>query len=155
PTVLVCCGGTVVAVPVAWVWRVTAEASRGAVSPDVAASQYLQALSYGAEEGLINVLDDEREDELVAGWRAYRDAMKSSDAVRLSFGTLTVRELEEGRVEVAVDVQAVWWGSGGSALSYQSTVHPWRFETRDDDGWQIVAVEAPAWCGVYVRADAC
>ncbi|MFC3386919.1 hypothetical protein ACFOHP_33930, partial [Couchioplanes caeruleus subsp. azureus] len=39
PTLLVCCGGTVVAVPVAWVWRLTAEASRGAVSPDVAASQ--------------------------------------------------------------------------------------------------------------------
>lgn len=151
PTVVLCCGGTVIAVPVVWVWRVTAEASKGAVSPDVAASEYLQALSYGAEEGLINVLDDNREGELLAGWRAYRDAMKRSEVDRLTFGTLTVGPIEGGRATVTVDVTATWWGTGGSALSYDSEALPWRFTTRDNDGkWQVTAVEAPAWCGGYV-----
>ncbi|MFC3386908.1 hypothetical protein ACFOHP_33875, partial [Couchioplanes caeruleus subsp. azureus] len=144
-------GGTVVAVPVAWVWRLTAEASRGAVSPDVAASQYLQALSYGEEEGLITVLDDEREDELLTDWRVYREAMTRSEASRLSFGTLTVGSVQGGRAAVTVDVTAVWWSSSGGALSRRSTPLTWRFETRDDDGkWQVVSVEAPAWCGGYV-----
>ncbi|GGQ77516.1 hypothetical protein GCM10010166_54330 [Couchioplanes caeruleus subsp. azureus] len=151
PTLLVCCGGSVVAVPVAWVWRLTAEASQGAVSPDVAASQYLQALSYGEDEGLITVLDDEREEELLTSWRAYRNAMTRSEASRLSFGTLTVEPIQEGRAAVTVDVTAVWWSSSGGALSHQSEPLTWRFETRDtDDKWQVANVEAPAWCGRYV-----
>ncbi|GGQ67168.1 hypothetical protein GCM10010166_41260 [Couchioplanes caeruleus subsp. azureus] len=151
PTLLVCCGGTVVAVPVAWVWRLTAEASQGATAPDIAASQYLQALSYGEEEGLITVLDDEREDELLTGWREYRDAMTRSEASRLSFGTLTVGPIQGGQAAVTVDVTAVWWSSGGGALSHQSDAKTWRFETHDEDGkWQVASVEAPAWCGGYV-----
>ncbi|MEV6598884.1 hypothetical protein AB0M36_18790 [Actinoplanes sp. NPDC051346] len=135
----------------AWAWRLTAEASQGATAPDVAASQYLQALSYGEEAGLITVLDDEREDELLTGWRGYRNAMTRSEASRLSFGTLTVEPIRGGRAAVTVDVTAVWWTSGGSALSYQSDAKTWRFEARDEDGkWQVARVEAPSWCGGYV-----
>ncbi|MEU4239528.1 hypothetical protein [Actinoplanes sp. NPDC026619] len=46
PVLLVCCGGTVVGVPVAWVARLTIEASRGEKSPDAAANLYLMALGY-------------------------------------------------------------------------------------------------------------
>jgi hypothetical protein len=41
---LICCGGTFVGVPLAWIARQTIEASRGAPSPDAAADSYLTAL---------------------------------------------------------------------------------------------------------------
>src|SRR5262245_43334191 len=51
PTLLVCCGGTVIGVPLAWVLRQTVEAGRGAPSPDAAADSYLMALSYNEQDG--------------------------------------------------------------------------------------------------------
>jgi hypothetical protein len=157
PTLLVCCGGTVVGVPVAWVLRMTIEAGRGAPSPDAAANDYLMALGYANEEGLLAVLDNDHQGELLDQWRAYRDAMKGTDPPpsRLDFGTLTVGPIVDGRADVSTDVQATWWGTNGGGTAYNSESLTWRFKTREDNGWQVAAVEPPAWCGGYVRADAC
>jgi hypothetical protein len=61
----------------------------------------------------------------------------------------------KGLVEVTTDVSATWWGTDGHAFAYSSTAHTWRFKTREDNGWQVVSVDAPQWCGGYVRLDAC
>src|SRR5690349_16022067 len=69
--VLLCCVGVA---PAAWVYRLTADASRGAPSPDAAADSYLMALGYGQEEGLVAILDNRHQDQLLAQWHAYRQA---------------------------------------------------------------------------------
>ncbi|HET6483664.1 MAG TPA: hypothetical protein VFG35_26990, partial [Actinoplanes sp.] len=112
---------------------------------------------YGTEEGLLPLLDNDHQGELVAEWRAYQQAMKSTTPApsKLDFGTLSVGPVVGGRAEVTTRVAATWWGTGGRGLGYSSTEQVWRFQTREDDGWQVVAVDAPEWCGVYVRLDAC
>jgi hypothetical protein len=64
PTLLICFGGTVAGVPVAWVLGQTIEASRGAPSPDAAADEYLMALSYDNEDGLLPILANDRQEAL-------------------------------------------------------------------------------------------
>ncbi|GAB1695141.1 hypothetical protein [Krasilnikovia sp. M28-CT-15] len=153
PTLLIC-GASIVGVPLALLTRATIAASRGAPSPDAAANIYLMALGYDNDAGLLPVLDDEPQDELLTQWRTYRDAMRGTDPppAKLDFSSLTVGPIADGVAEVTVDVSAHWQGAG---QSYRSQAYTWRFQTREDNGWQIVAVEAPAWCGGYVRADAC
>jgi hypothetical protein len=118
PTLLLCCG-TVTATPLLWVARMTLDAGRGAPGPDAAADTYLTALSYGDDEGLLPLLDDDHQDDLLKQWRTYRDAMQHTDPppARLDYGALTVGPIV--------------------------------------DGWRVSAVEVPAWCGGYVRAEAC
>jgi hypothetical protein len=142
---------------VAWVLRETVEASRGAPAPDAAASEYLMALGYNNDEGLLAILDNDRQDELLAGWRAYRKAMDTTNPppARLDFAGLTVGPVDDGQAEVTTDVSATWWHTEGQAQFYKSEAHTWRFTTREDNGWQVVAVDAPIWCGGYVRQDAC
>ena len=62
-----------------------------------------------------------------------------------------------GRAEVRTDVAAEWSGTDahGRLTGYRSSEHAWVFQTRDDGGWRVSAVTAPAWCGGYVRIDAC
>jgi hypothetical protein len=74
---------------------------------------------------------------------------------RLDYGPLTVGSIVGGQAEVTADVSATWWGTDGDAGGYRSDEQTWRFETREDNGWQVVSVEAPTWCGGYVRMDAC
>ncbi|WP_246608155.1 hypothetical protein [Paractinoplanes toevensis] len=157
PTLLFCCGGTVVGVPAAWVLRQTMEASRGAPSPDAAADSYLMALGYNTEDGLLPILDNDHQDDLLAEWRAYRKAMDNTSPApsRLDFGALAVGQVVDGRAEVTTEVSATWWGTDGRAIAYSSEEYTWRFKTREDNGWQVVSVEAPTWCGGYVRLDAC
>ncbi|WP_433298989.1 hypothetical protein ACQP2F_45005 [Actinoplanes sp. CA-030573] len=157
PTFLLCCGGGVVGVPVAWVLRETIEASKGAPSPDAAADEYLSALSYANDQGLLPVLDNDHQDTLLAGWRAYRKAMDGTTPKpsKLEYGSLTVGPVVDGRAEVTTDVSATWWGTEGGGGGYRSQARTWRFQTREDNGWQVVAVDAPTWCGGYVRLDAC
>lgn len=156
PIMVMCCGGTVVGLPLAWLFRVTIEASRGAPSPDAAADDYLMALSYSNQDGLLPVLDKSRQDALLAGWRAYRKAMDTTrpPPSRLDYAGLTVGPIVNGTAEVTTQVAATWWGAGGQG-GYSSDEHTWRFQTRQDNGWQVVVVEAPTWCGGYVRLDAC
>lgn len=157
PAVVLCCGGTIVGVPVAWVFGETVEASRGASSPDAAADEYLMALSYGTEEGLLPILDDRHQNDLLAGWRSYRKSMKDTVPTpsRLDYGALTVGPVAGHEAEVSTEVSATWWGTDGRALAYSSEERVWRFRTHEDNGWHVQAVKAPAWCGGYVRADAC
>ena len=157
PTLLICCGGTIVGIPVAWALRKTIEAGKGAPTPDAAADEYLMGLSYGTEDGLLPMLDHGHQDELLAEWRQYRHAMDQTTPKpsRLDYGSLTVGPINDGRAGVAVDVYATWWGTDGGASGYSSQKRTWRFQARDDDGWRLVAVDAPAWCGGYVRIDAC
>ncbi|MEU7902184.1 hypothetical protein [Actinoplanes sp. NPDC049118] len=158
PTLLICCGGTVAGVPVAWVLGETIKAGRGATSPDAAANDYLMALSYDNEDGLLAILDDDHQDELLAQWHAYRDTMAATDPPpsHLDFGSLIVGPRIDARAEVTTEVSATWWSThGGSAGGYRSDAYTWRFQTREDNGWQVSAVEAPTWCGGYVRVDAC
>ncbi|MFI5493898.1 hypothetical protein [Actinoplanes sp. NPDC051859] len=101
--VLVCSTGTAGA----WVWWRTPRASQGAAAPGMAASQYLMALTRGTEEeGLTDVLDDEHEDELLAGWRAYRDAMKHTEEIQLSLGTWTVGPIEDRKSTVSITLRS-------------------------------------------------
>jgi hypothetical protein len=142
---------------VAWALRKTIEAGKGAPTPDAAADEYLMGLSYGTEDGLLPMLDHGHQDELLAEWRQYRHAMDQTTPKpsRLDYGSLTVGPINDGRAGVAVDVYATWWGTDGGASGYSSQKRTWRFQARDDDGWRLVAVDAPAWCGGYVRIDAC
>lgn len=153
PTLLVCCGGTAFGVPAAWVLRTTLEASRGAPSPDAAANEYLLALGYDNEAGLLPVLDNDHQGELLTAWRAYRAAMSATTPPpsKLDFGSLAVGPVIDGRAVVSTEVSATWWG----ASAYRSEAHTWRFTTRQDNGWQVETVEPFAWCGGYVRQDAC
>jgi hypothetical protein len=144
-------------VPIAWFAQETIEAGRGAPSPDAAADSYLVALSYNNEDGLLNVLDDDRQDALLAQWHAYRAAMDGTDPPpsRIGGGALTVGPIVNGRAEVSTDVSATWWDKDGGGGGYNSDSLTWRFATRKDNGWQVTAVEPPAWCGGYVHADSC
>jgi hypothetical protein len=153
PTLIVCCGGTAFGLPAAWLLRTTIEASKGAPSPDAAANVYLMALGYDDEAGLLPMLNNDHQDELLTGWRAYRAAMSGTTPPpsTFDFGTLTVGPIVDGRAEVSAEVSATWWGEN----SYRSAAHTWRFTTRRDNGWQIERVKPFAWCGGYVRADAC
>ena len=92
PALLIGCGGSIIALPVQWALTQTIEASRGAPSPDAAANEYLMSLSYNDEEGPVNVLDDDHQDELLDQWRRYRDAMRATDPppAQLDYGALTV-----------------------------------------------------------------
>lgn len=157
PSMVLCCGGGVVGIPTAWALRETTEASRGAPAPDAAADSYLMKLGYNTEEGLLPILDNDRQDELLTRWRAYRKAMDTTTPPpsRLDFGALTVGPVVDGQAEVTTKVSATWWATDGRATAYSSEEHTWRFRTREDNGWQVVSVEAPAWCGGYVRLDAC
>jgi hypothetical protein len=74
---------------------------------------------------------------------------------KLEFGALSVGSPAGGEVEVTADVSATWWGVDGRALSYRSRAQTWRIVTREDNGWQVSQVEAPAWCGGYVLASKC
>ena len=157
PMLVFCCGGTVLGIPGAWALRLTLEASKGAPSPDAAADSYLMALGYDNEDGLLAILDNDHQDTLLTQWRAYRKAMDGTKPPpsRLDFGSLTVGPVVHGRTDVTTDVSATWWPANGTGTSYRSDEHTWRFQTRDDNGWQVVSVAAPTWCGGYVRADAC
>jgi hypothetical protein len=157
PTLLICCGGTVVGIPAAWALRKTIEAGKGASTPDAAADGYLMALSYGRGDGLLPMLDHDHQDELLADWRGYRHAMDRTTPKpsRLDYGSLTVGPIKDGRAGVTVDVYATWWGTDGGTSGYSSEKHAWRFQARNDDGWRLVAVDALAWCGGYIRVDAC
>jgi hypothetical protein len=159
PLLVFCACGTVVGGPALWVIRQTLEASRGAPSPDAAADTYLMALSYDNEDGLVAVLDNDHQDELLKQWHAYRDAMKGTDPppFRLDFGSLTVGPIERGRAEVTTDVSAVWSNTdeNGRLGGYRSKDHTWHFKTREDHGWQVAGVAAPAWCGDYVLPEKC
>uniref|UniRef100_UPI003F495C2C hypothetical protein n=1 Tax=Actinoplanes sp. CA-151224 TaxID=3239904 RepID=UPI003F495C2C len=137
--------------------RLTADASHGAPSPDAAADSYLMALGYGRQEGLVAILDDRHQDQLLAQWHAYRQAMMTTTPppARLENGALTVGPIVHGRAEVTTEVSATWWRTDGGAIAYRSDKRTWRFQTREDNGWQVSAVQAPAWCGGYVREDAC
>jgi hypothetical protein len=67
---------------------------------------------------------------------------------------LTVGPIVSGKAAVTTEVAATWWGNDGQG-GYTSDQYIWRLQTREDNGWQIVVVDAPTWCGGYVRLDAC
>jgi hypothetical protein len=142
----------------AWLARSTIEAGRGAKSPDAAANEYLLALGYDQQEGLLPLLDHDRQRELLGQWRDYRAEMDSTDPrpSSLDYAGLTVSPTAAAHAQVRVRVAATWWPTeGGLAGGYSSQEFEWRFETRDSDGWRVTAVTAPAWCGGYVLASKC
>ena len=105
---------------------------------------------------MLPILDNDHQDTLLAGWRAYRKAMDGTPPPpsRLEYGSLTVGPVVDGHAEVTTDVSATWWGTAGNAGGYRSQARTWRFQTREDNGWQVVDVDSPTWCGGYVRLDA-
>ncbi len=159
PLLALCCGGTVLGVPALWFIGATVEAGRGAPTPEGAASEYLSALSYGNTDGLANVLDDDHQDELLDGWHTYRSAMEATDPppFALDYGAPAAGAVAEGRAEVTVDVSARWWNAddNGRLNGFRSAEKRWHFETREGNGWQVVKVNSPAWCGDYVRPSKC
>jgi hypothetical protein len=91
---------------------------------------------------------------LLAQWHAYRDAMRHTDPPPsgLDYGALTVGPVVDGRADVTAEVAVTWWNTSGG---YRSYTYVWRITTREDSGWRVSAVAAPAWCGGYIRADSC
>ncbi len=153
-----CCCGSVVTVPVVWFMRETVAAGQGQPSPEAAANVYLTALSTGNEDGLLPVLVDDRSEELLGQWRAYRTEMKRTDPApsKLEFSFDGVSRTSEGRAVIAVELYPVWWSHGGRAgTSLNGSRHQWQVTVREDDGWRVESVVPHAWCGGYVRADAC
>ncbi|WP_433298999.1 hypothetical protein ACQP2F_45030 [Actinoplanes sp. CA-030573] len=149
--IALCCGGPL-AVPVVWTLRATVAAGQGAATPDAAADEYLMRLSYGDDAGLLPLLDDEHQDDLIQQWRDYRAAMLSTDPppFRLDFASLDLRPAAGDRAQVRVNVHAVWWSAdeNGRLGGYSSSPRTWVIETRNDNGWRVSHVNAPAWCGV-------
>jgi hypothetical protein len=117
------------------------------------------ALSYGDEDGLVAVLDNDRQDELLKRWRTCRKTMEATSPppFRLDFGSLVVGTIARGRAAVTTDVSAVWSSTdqSGRLGGYRRSEQTWRFQTHNDSGWQVEHVEAPAWCTGYVVQQSC
>jgi hypothetical protein len=152
PVLLCCCGGGLVGVPALWLVRSTVEAGKGAASPVAAADAYLVALGYNQREGLLPLLHDDTQEELLRQWDELRTAMAATDGWGAP-NVLNVEDLDEGpvadgRATVEAGVSASWWGRGGTAgTSVKSETLRWRIVTREDDGWRVAKVEPPPWCG--------
>lgn len=152
--VVLACSG-VLAVPAAWAVKIQVQADSGEPAPDAAVAVYLLRLSSGDSSGLRRVLAAERRDDLFDQWGAYRAEMLRSGnpPSKLESGPLQVNHVRDGAALVATEVHAVWWQD---RLSLVGDRHAWRFEVRKDwGGWRVWKVEAPAWCGVYIRASRC
>jgi hypothetical protein len=151
--VLVCAGA--VAVPATWAVRRQVEAERGEAAPEAAANVWVLQASAGEEIGLSRVLSRRRRDELLAQWRAMRADMSRGrpPSKMATTGLPEITHQGDNRAVVVWQVQGIWWNG---PLSMASAAHPWRFEVhRERGGWRIWSVDLPAWCGVYVRANAC
>lgn len=113
PLLVFCCGGTVIGLPAMWVIGETVEASRGAPTPEGAADEYLSALSHDNTDGLVSVLDDDHQDQLLEDWRTYRTAMEATDPppFALDYGPLTASTVGQSRAQVTADVSARWWST--------------------------------------------
>lgn len=151
--VVVC--ASVLTTAVVWAVRAQEDAERGEATPESAVTVWVLQLSAGERIGLSRVLADDRHDELVTQWQAYRAAMESGRPPSKveTVGRLVVDEHGEGRALVVAQVRGVWW-DGPTAMA--GTAHPWRWETRrDGGGWRVWSVELPPWCGTHVRAELC
>jgi len=159
PILVCCCGGGVIGVPAALLLRATVQAGKGAPTPDAAANDYLLSLGYDQQEGLLPLLDDDHQGELLKQWKTYRADMDRTDPppAKFDFGALTVGPVAAGRAEVTTDVAASWASTdeNGRLQMYRSHAYQWRIETREADGWRVSVVHAPAWCGGYVLASKC
>ncbi|WP_245673933.1 hypothetical protein [Actinoplanes rectilineatus] len=123
-----------------------------------AADEYLMRLSYGQEEGISPLLDDEQKEELLIQWREYRTDMEATtSAPLLSFSEFHSERTSDARFRVRVDVQATWRSTdtAGRVSGFSSDARPWLFEVGENEGWRVIRVDAPEWCGGYVRSDAC
>ncbi|WP_157411547.1 hypothetical protein [Actinoplanes rectilineatus] len=154
-----CCGGPAMWLA-AWFSGATADAGRGAVSPEAAANEYLLSISYNNVEGLAPLLDDDRQDQLLRQRAAYLSEMEATDPApaRMSWEGYDVRPLSQGRVEVRTDVRGNWTSAaegGGRLRMFNSEAHPWVILLAEDDGWRIVEVRPHPWCGGYVYGDRC
>lgn len=151
PMVTLLCCGAPVGIPALVLVRETVEAGRGSVAPVAAANEYLMALSYGTEDGLLPLLYGDRQDDLLNQWRGYLKAMQATDPppARLDFGPLDEGPEGDGRAEVRAEVQAAWWSTDANGRSggWVSSPQTWVIETREDDGWRVFHVKAPPWCG--------
>jgi hypothetical protein len=153
PLFVGCCGG-LVGSPALWLLSATAEASRGKPSPVVAADAYLLALSYNEQDGLLPLLDDDAQADLLQQWHDLRAAMAATDdwGAPSVLGIIEMREgaISDGQATVEADVSATWWGKGGTpGTSIESKALTWRIETRDNDGWRVTRVVPPPWCGPH------
>jgi hypothetical protein len=150
PTLLICCGG-LLSVPGAWFVRETAAAGEGAPSPEAAANDYLMRLSYNDAAGLLPLLDDGQQDRLVEQWQTYRSAMQATapPPFKLEIGPLRSGSVVGGRIAVSTEVRAVWreQDENGRLGGYKSLPLTWVIEAREDEGWRVVEVKAPPWCG--------
>ena len=158
PLMGLCCCGPLVGVPVVWFLRITDQAGKGAVAPDAAASDYLMALGYGNEDGLLPLVGNDQ--ALIKQWRDYRAVMAGTRRMgapsSFDFGSLSVQPIGTGRAAVSTDVRVTWFNKTSTDAPFlNSQALTWRIETREDNGWRVAKVEPPAWCGGYVLASAC
>jgi hypothetical protein len=137
--------------------RGTLEAGEGQLSPEAAAEVYLSKLSVGTEAGLLPVLAEDREEELLAQWRAYQAEMQRTDPPpsKLEYDYNDVTKTSEHEAVLAVELYPVWWNHGSGGTSMHGPRHAWQIVAREDNGWRVYSVNPYQWCGGYVRADAC
>lgn len=151
PLMLLLCCGAPIGIPALVFVRETVEAGRGSPAPDAAANEYLMALSYATEDGLLPLLDNDRKDDLLEQWRAYLAAMQATEPppFRLDFSHLDVGLESDRRTEVRIEVKAVWSDvdENGRQSGWISSPRTWLIETHEDDGWRVSRVNAPSWCG--------
>jgi hypothetical protein len=153
--ILLCAGGLLV--PAVLFLQATEDAGNGGTTPVEAVDVYLLELPDDDDLGLRRVLAADHRDQLLDQRRSIRDAMKGTDppVSKLGWSDFDVDERGDDAT-VTVPVSGTWWPTDGHGPSWRSAAYPWRFEThRDRDGWRIRSVDAPAWCGTYVRADVC
>jgi hypothetical protein len=147
-------------VPVILFFTATVDAGQGSATPEAAANEYLLSLSYDNDEGLLPLLADDQQEQLLVQRAAYLAAMKATDSApaRMSWEEYDVRQLSKGFAEVRTEVRCNWAFTSretGRLRMYDSEAHQWVITLVEDDGWRVSAVEPHPWCGGYVYADRC
>ncbi|RUL90963.1 hypothetical protein [Verrucosispora sp. FIM060022] len=157
---MLCTAGPVgvAAAGVGWLVVKTHQADQGQPTPAAAANVFMLAVSSGEELGLRAVLAPERRDQLVEEWRSIRDDISRTypNVSKVSTRALVVEDQADDRAQVVTEVYPVWWSVDAGGLMMHGSPHPWRFETRrDDGGWRVWSVDPHPWCGGHVRVSAC
>lgn len=147
------CSG-LAAVPVVLLLDHTDDQGDALSTPIEAVSTYLLQLDAGDEIGLRRALAEDQRDELLDQWRTVLKDMQRSERPpnKLEWPGYDTEDQGAGRVRIAVQLSATWWGD----VTFSGTPHPWVFDVHQEDGgWRITKVTPFPWCGGHIYAHKC